>query len=177
MRLRPLAPTDRDAVRRWMADLEVIRFTVLVPGPEYAPVRPYTPAAADRYLRTLTHDPKRRSFAVLVGARHVGNVGLKELDVSRGSAECFIEIGEHDLRGVGVGTQAMRLLLEETFGALGLREVTLGVFEFNEPARRLYERLGFRYQGTYGWHWAGARFWQVLEMRLTREEWSSRAPG
>jgi RimJ/RimL family protein N-acetyltransferase len=171
VRLRRLSAADRSAVRRWMADPAVIRFTVLVPGPEYGPVQPYTAAAADRYLRTLTDDPRRRSFAVLAGERHVGNVGLRELDVSHGTAECFIELGEHEARGAGIGTKAMRLLLEDTFLSLGLREVTLGVFEFNAPARRLYERLGFHYDDTYASHWAEGRFWQVLEMRLTREEW------
>lgn len=175
--LRALSSADRDAVRRWMADPELIRFTVLVPGPEYAPVRPYSPLAADRYLRTLTRDPRRRSFAVTYGARHVGNVGLKELNLERGVGECFIEIGERDVRGRGVGAEAMTLLLDYAFEDLGLSEVNLGVFEFNDPARRLYERLGFRYQGTYGWHWAGGRFWQVLEMAVRRGEWRERAPG
>jgi RimJ/RimL family protein N-acetyltransferase len=174
VRLRPLDEGDRLAVRRWMADPEVIRFTVLVPGPEYAPVSPYPPAAADRYLQTLMGDPGRRSFAILLDERHVGNVGLKELDLERGVAECFIEVGERELHGLGVGRRAMELLLEHAFLGLGLDEITLGVFEFNQPARALYERLGFTYVGTYGWHWAGGRFWHVEEMALSREAWLAR---
>lgn len=175
VRLRPLDEGDRLAVRRWMADPDVIRFTVLVPGPEYAPVRPYPPAAADRYLKTLTGDPTRRSFAILVDERHVGNVGLKELDLPRGAAECFIEIGERALRGHGVGRRAMELLLDYAFVELALDEITLGVFEFNQPARALYQRLGFRYVGTYGWHWAAGRFWHVEELALSRDAWRTRA--
>lgn len=176
VRLRPLQEDDRFAVRRWMADPDVIRFTVLVPGPEYAPVRPYSAAAADRYLKTLMRDPTRRSFAILVDERHVGNVGLKELDLAHQTAECFIEIGERELHGLGVGRRAMELLLEHAFLGLELVELTLGVFEFNEPARALYERLGFTYVGTYGWHWAGGRFWHVEEMALGRDEWQARQP-
>lgn len=173
VRLRPLRVEDRPAVRRWMSDPDVIRFTVLVPGPEYAPVRPYPAAAADRYLKTLMSDPRRRSFAVLEGERHVGNVGLKELDLAAGVGECFIEIGERDVRGHGVGQRAMELLLEHAFEDLQLREVTLGVFEFNGPARALYRRLGFGYVGTYGWHWAEGQFWHVQQLTLTREEWDA----
>lgn len=174
VRLRPLDERDRLAVRRWMADPDVIRFTVLVPGPEYSPVRPYAPAAADRYLKTLMGEHTRRSFAILLDERHVGNVGLKELDLARGTAECFIEIGEADVRGLGVGRRAMELLLGHAFEELGLDEITLGVFEFNQPARALYRRLGFTYIGTYGWHWAGGRFWHVEELALTRADWLRR---
>ena len=33
--LRPLRMTDKFAIRRWMADRNVIDFTVVVPGPAY----------------------------------------------------------------------------------------------------------------------------------------------
>lgn len=169
--LRALSVMDRPSVRRWMSDPAVIRFTVLVPGPEYGPVQPYPPAAADRYLRTLVDDPSRRSFAVLLDGRHVGNVGLKELDLGRRDAECFIEIGEESARRAGVGTHAMRTLLRYAFGELDLLRVRLGVFEFNEPALRLYRRLGFSEDGLYGWHYAQGRFWRVLHMSLEGDAW------
>jgi RimJ/RimL family protein N-acetyltransferase len=171
VRLRHLTPLDRPAVRRWMRDPEVIRYTVLVPGPEYGPVRPYTPAAADRYLRTLIEDEQRRSFAVLLDGRHVGNVGLKELDLSRREAECFIEIGELTARRSGVGSEAMAMLLAYAFDELDLARVRLGVFEFNEPALRLYRRLGFGEDGLYGWHYAQGRFWRVRQMSLGDAAW------
>ncbi len=174
VRLRALEHADQPAIRRWMADPDVIRFTVLVPSSEYSPVRPYAPAAADRYLKTLIAERTRRSFAILVDDRHVGNVGLKELDLGKGHGECFIEIGEPDVRGHGVGTRAMELLLEHAFLQLGMNEVTLGVFEFNHPARALYRRLGFAYVGTYGWHWADGQFWHVQQLTITRAEWQAR---
>jgi RimJ/RimL family protein N-acetyltransferase len=162
--LRPLTMEDRFGVRRWMSDERVIRFTVLVPGPEYAPANPYSAVAADRYLRTLIHDPARRSFAITLDGVHVGNVGLKDLDELHGRSECFIEIGDENARGRGVGVQAMRELMRYAYGDLGLHALRLGVFEFNTPAIRLYERLGFERAGNYGWHWADQRFWEVLAM-------------
>lgn len=169
--LRMLTTSDRAAIRRWMADPALIRFTVLVPGPEYGPVTPYAPAAADRYLETLVMDPGRRSFAICVDGRHVGNVGLKEYDPLRATAECFIEIGERDARGGGVGTAAMSALLDVAFDQMELVSVRLGVFEFNLPAIRLYRRLGFVDDGRYGWHWADGRYWEVHAMIVTPEQW------
>jgi RimJ/RimL family protein N-acetyltransferase len=172
VRLRPLRMADAPRVRRWMADLAVIRFTVVVPGPEYGPVEPYAPAEADRYLEVLVRDPSRLSFAIELDGAHVGNVGLKEYDPRRPTAECFIELGE--ARGRGVGHAAMRLLLDDAFGRLRLERVRLGVFEFNAPARRLYRKLGFVDDGAYGSHWAERRFWRVLAMRLDRAAWTAR---
>jgi RimJ/RimL family protein N-acetyltransferase len=171
--LRRLQIGDREAIRRWMADPSLIRFTVLVPGPEYGPVLPYPHDAADRYLETLVADPTRRSFAVELDGHHVGNIGLKEYDPSRPSTECFIEIGERGLRGAGVGHCAMHLLLDLAFHQLRLEEVRLGVFEFNHPALRLYRRLGFADAGRYGWHWAEGRYWEVLAMTMRADRWAA----
>jgi RimJ/RimL family protein N-acetyltransferase len=172
--LRPLSMRDAPAVRRWMADPAVIRFTVVVPGPEYGPLEPYTAQEADHYLDTLVNDATRKSFAIELDGLHVGNVGLKDYRPPSRVAECFIEIGERAVRGKGVGTRAMRLLLDVAFERLALLQVRLGVFEFNTPAIRLYRSLGFLDDGRYGWHYADGRFWDVNAMELDRDTWRSR---
>lgn len=172
--LRPLQVSDAPIVRQWMTDPAVIRYTVVVPGPEYGPLQPYSSDEADVYLETLVHDPSRLSFAIEVDGRHVGNVGLKDYVPGSGEAECFIEIGEKRVRGHGVGSAAMSMLLERAFGTLGLERLRLGVFEFNRPAIALYRRLGFVDDGHYGWHYAEGRFWQVNAMLLERRHWRAR---
>lgn len=172
--LRPLRMSDAARIRKWMADLAVIKFTVVVPGPEYGPLAPYTADEADQYLETLVKDPARRSYAIEVRApseiapRHVGNVGLKDFHPGRAEAECFIELGEKAARGHGVGHRAMKMLLDVAFDELMLDCVRLGVFEFNAPAIALYRRLGFVDDGRYGWHYADGRFWDVNAMSLDR---------
>jgi RimJ/RimL family protein N-acetyltransferase len=168
VRLRPLQPSDRVRVRRWMADPELLRFTVQVPGPGYLPVRPYLPAEADRYLHEMATAPDRQAFAIELDGEHVGNVGLKRIDRQQRSAECFIEIGEGWARGRGVGRRAMQLLMEHAFGALGLERLWLGVFEFNRAAIRLYQALGFGPAAAYGEHHVAGRVYRVLGMQLRR---------
>ena len=165
--------SDAGRVRRWMADMAVIRFTVVVPGPEYGPLQPYTADEADQYLETLVRDPSRKSFAIELDGAHVGNVGLKDYAPGRSEAECFIELGEKAARGRGVGTCAMIMLLDVAFDTLRLERVRLGVFEFNRPATKLYESLGFVDDGRYGWHFADGRFWDVNAMALDRHTWTS----
>lgn len=46
-------------------------------------------------------------------------------------------------RGKGYGREMVRLALQYARLCLGLDFVTLGVYDCNEPARRLYEAEGF----------------------------------
>jgi RimJ/RimL family protein N-acetyltransferase len=172
--LRPLRASDKFAVRRWMADFDVIGFTVVVPGPDYGPIEPYDHASADRYLDLLIREPDRRSFAIIVDGAHVGNVGLKHIDLGRGTAECFIEIGEVAMRRRGVGAQAMGLMLDVAFSALRLDRVRLGVFEFNDGAIALYRKLGFVDDGALGEHWVDGRTYVVRAMCLDAAAWRAR---
>jgi [ribosomal protein S18]-alanine N-acetyltransferase len=52
-----------------------------------------------------------------------------------------------ELRGRGLGTQLLEGVIAEA-AHLGAIEVTLEVRESNEPARRLYEKAGFRRDGV-----------------------------
>jgi len=176
VRLRPLRLTDSTRVRRWMASVDVIRFTVVVPSPDHGPVEPYGPDDADRYLEALVRDPRRRSYAIELDGEHVGNVGLKDYEPGAEEAECFIEIGEDFARGHGVGTRAMVALLDHCFTVLRLARVRLGVFEFNDAALQMYRRLGFVEDGLYGAHHAEGRSWKVLSMCLEAAHWQALRP-
>ena len=173
VRLRPLRLSDRVAVRRWMADPAVINFTVVVPGPEYGPVEPYDTASADQYLDVLVKAPDRRSFAIVVDGAHVGNVGLKSIDLQARTSECFIEIGETSQRRRGAGAAAMSLLLDVAFDELGLTEVRLGVFEFNAAAIALYRRIGFVDDGQLGTHYLRGRYHAINAMRIDAAMWAA----
>lgn len=157
-----------------MVDPAVVAFTVLVPGPQYEPAGSGGIESADRYFAELLCEPARLSFAIELDGVHVGNTGLKAVDRARGTAECFIEIGEQHARRKGVATRAMASLLDLAFAKLGLSRVTLGVFEFNAPAIGLYTRLGFRMAGHYGWHYADGRFHEVLAMGIQDDVWRTK---
>lgn len=59
----------------------------------------------------------------------------------------YLGIGvKSDYRGIGIGTQVMKVLIEESRKA-GLKVLVLDHFETNKTARRLYEKMGFRETG------------------------------
>jgi diamine N-acetyltransferase len=75
----------------------------------------------------------------------VGVCGIDSIDHHFARADLGIFLGRR--RGTGLGTDAVRLGLDWAFNMLGLRNVMLETYEFNEQARRAYERAGFRLIG------------------------------
>lgn len=81
-----------------------------------------------------------------------------------GTAWIGINIGEKSARHKGIGHDAMRYI-ETEIRLHGLGRIELGVFEFNENARHLYEKVGYKEIGriedfTY---WNG-KMWQDIRM-------------
>jgi RimJ/RimL family protein N-acetyltransferase len=72
----------------------------------------------------------------------VGVCGLEGIDHNFSRCEFGIWVGPR--RGEGIGTDATRLALEWAFTIIGLHNVLLETYEFNEQAIRAYERAGFK---------------------------------
>jgi len=74
---------------------------------------------------------------------------------------------DEQARGGGVGTRLLRTAIEAARDT-GMRAVTLEVVDTNEPARALYERLGFRCVRTQrsGWLTAQSGYQAIRYMRL-----------
>jgi diamine N-acetyltransferase len=102
----------------------------------------------------------------------VGVCDLENIDHHFSRAELGIFLGRR--RGTGIGTDATRLALDWAFNMLGLRNVMLETFEFNEQARRAYERAGFRMIGPRrdAVHALGRR-WDSLLMDATADDFDS----
>ncbi len=110
----------------------------------------------DEAYSTITCEGVRRDLETIASRDHVFTVVDRSTDRPIGrcllfavnlvdrTAEAGIFIGEKDCWGRGLGTEAMRLLLDYAFSLLNLRSVMVGVFDFNERAMATYRRLGFR---------------------------------
>jgi RimJ/RimL family protein N-acetyltransferase len=169
--LRPLAKSDNINVCRWMISSYILQHSFVIPGPKSLPNDFATKDYAFRYFDMLLSDPKRLSFAIVIGNVHIGNIGLKEICPKEMTAECFIEIGDAFYRGQGFGSSAMKQLLNIAF-CHKLTRVDLDVLEFNFPALKVYDRLGFVKTGQSGWHYDEfGQYWQVLRMSIKKRDW------
>jgi diamine N-acetyltransferase len=72
----------------------------------------------------------------------VGVCGLEGIDHNFSRAEYGVFLGRR--RGSGIGADATRLALDWAFTILGLHNVMLESYAFNDQAIRAYQRAGFR---------------------------------
>lgn len=77
----------------------------------------------------------------------VGFVSLAEVQFKNRNAKLGIGIPWEGYRGLGYGKEALELILAFAFDHLGLHKVRLSVHSYNEPAIRLYEKVGFIREG------------------------------
>ncbi len=125
------------------------------------------------WLVAQSADPANRFWLVYRTDEHrpIGVASLTEIDPAAGTATFRILIGASRDRGGGLGTEAARLVLDHGFGTLGLREIGLTVFGYNEAGLRLYRRLGFRETDRQPMRRDrdGTR-WDTIRMTLARTE-------
>lgn len=102
----------------------------------------------------------------------IGFVELGEINWINGDSWVGIGLGERNYWGNGYGTDAMRVILRYAFQELNLHRVSLGFFEYNERARRSYEKAGFSIEGRVrGEVLRQGRRWDTFIMGILREEW------
>lgn len=81
------------------------------------------------------------------GMRLVGNCSLFDIDHATGTAELGIIIGEKDCWNRGYAMETVALLARYAFEVLGLGNVILHVYDFNERAIAAYRKAGFHEVG------------------------------
>ena len=153
---------------RWFTDLRTTR-TLLMSSP-------IGEAAEERWFeQTLDAHGRDRWFFVICRReddRPVGSIDLHEVNLRSGSASLGIAIGDPDDTAHGYGGDALRTLLGFGFDQLRLERIELDVYDFNERARRLYERVGFVHEGTLRRAlFRDGAFHDVHRMAILRDEW------
>lgn len=155
---------------KWENDLEL---SVLTGDP----VRPMTPEAIDKlYERHASDSPDHAGFVIYerAGMRPIGTIGLISINHQHRTAELGVGIGEHDCWGRGLGSEATRLMLDYGFNVLGLHNVMLRVFSYNERAIRAYQKVGFKEIGRRRESQRiGARAYDVVLMDCVASEFGA----
>ncbi len=102
----------------------------------------------------------------------VGQVGLYKIDHRIRSAEFAIMVGVPELWGTGLGTLITHLVLAHGFKNLNLNRIYLELLETNERAMKLYEKVGFKFEGRRRQaQFKHGRYLDVIEMGLLANEY------
>ena len=134
----------------------------------------YNPAAVieagqDEWASTF-EDPSHTILSIYSDDEHIGEFHVA-IEEAWGDGQISILIGRKDLWHKGYGTATMRAGLDLCFGQLGLYRVWVDVPEYNTWARRMFDRLGFKHEGTLrkSRPHEGARFDSVVMGMLSTE--------
>lgn len=100
-----------------------------------------TKVASGEVVQFIIHDKE--------SGLDVGSVYLRDINPIHESAEFGIFIGEDEARGRGIGSEAAALICDYGFDTLKLHRISLRLLGTNAAARRSYEKVGFRHEGTF----------------------------
>jgi RimJ/RimL family protein N-acetyltransferase len=106
-------------------------------------------AQTEQWLASRAEQHDRADWAVLrrSDGAFLGEAVLNDYDPDNASVNYRIWLAGPHAYGNGYGTEATRLVLDYALGPAGLHRVSLGVFDFNPRARRVYEKCGFQLEG------------------------------
>lgn len=83
---------------------------------------------------------------------HIGNIKLEVQDKKAMVADLGLLLGNKNYWGKGIGYEACKLAIQYGFNELKFHKIYLAVYENNPNAKRLYEKLGFKLEGTLRKH-------------------------
>ncbi|MCY3748270.1 MAG: GNAT family protein [Chloroflexi bacterium] len=163
LRLRPLTPDDLPLLMRWLADPEVQAF--------YGRPPKSVAEAHDSYL--VAEDAPCWRFVIEAQGRAVGEIQYYHPYLNeRWSAGIDIFIGEPGDRNRGLGTEAVRTLLQHLFEVKGVNRVTIGPEPANRRAIRSYEKTGFQPDGVIRRSYQVDDRWvDAVHMTILDDEW------
>jgi aminoglycoside 6'-N-acetyltransferase len=146
--LRPLAESDFPALARWLSDPRVLEwvygrdeaFDLAKVAKEFGP------------LMRGEEDPRFRAQIIECDGRAAGYVQTYpvakasdyELDDATDVWGADLFLGEPELWGRGLGTEALRIAAADVFRECGARSVVIDPRVENGRAIRSYEKAGFR---------------------------------
>lgn len=124
------------------------------------------------WLERIRNDKNSRRFAIEADTgAYIGNIGLYDINWIDRMSGFGIFIGDPRFRGGGYATDASFALLRFAFHELGLNRLWLTVLTGNDPARKLYEKLGFSPEGVLKKHnFRGGAFHDELVMGLLSKD-------
>ncbi len=165
---------DIDTLAQWYADSEFLRLF------DTSTACPLPRERLQHYIVSKQNSATDFVFAVrrIGETAMLGYVELVNIEWNNGVGQVGIGIGDPALRGKGYGREALTLLLDFAFTELNLYRVQLQVIAYNVCAIHLYEKLGFRREGTLRAyvHRDGVRY-DLYLYGLLRPEWEAQRRG
>lgn len=151
--------------RDWINDLEVSQFIT-----HFGNILTQE-AEEDWYRAQAESDEPTFTIHHLPDDKPIGNCGIHNIDRCNDHGEMGILLGEKEYWDRGLGTEAVRLITDFGFAAVGLHGISLSVKSFNKRARRVYEKVGYQVAGKVrDLYKIDGSYYDEIIMDILREE-------
>lgn len=144
--LRKLDQSDLERTWQWIHNPDIF-FPIGV----HVPV---SKTAQQRWFTELDASTSKIVFAICMKEddSHVGNVSLDLIDYRHRNARLSVFVAVPKLRGEGIGTRAIQLLIQYAFHYMNLHRLYCKTTAGNDNVLRFYEKLGFKIEGQLREH-------------------------
>ena len=168
--LRPAEREDIPLFVQWLTDARTTRTLALRSPLSLALEEGWFARLLEQHGRDIWHFVICRAD----DDRPVGALDFHDIQLVNGSASVGIVIGDPADTNRGYGSDALRALLGFGFGELRLERIWLDVYDYNDRARHVYERVGFVDEGTLRHAlWRDGHFHDVHRMAILRADWEA----
>lgn len=134
--------------------------------------RPINLTQQKDFFENVVSSEKPITLAITDESGIVGIISLEESDKEIQVAKIGIWIAEA-YHSNGYGTEAVELITDYGFNELGIHRIYAHVYEGNEASRRIWEKLGFKNEGTLREHiFRKGRFEDADIYGVLKHEWS-----
>ncbi len=144
--LRPIELTDvNENYLSWLNDEDVMQ-GIATSG--------YNIEKLTQYVNEKIKNKSIAFFAICdnITNQHIGNVKIDFFDEKTNISEIGLLIGNKNYWGKGIGYEACKLAINYGFNTMNLRKIYLAVYENNLNAKKIYDKLGFKLEGTLRKH-------------------------
>lgn len=167
VRLRPFKRQDAGKILPWLSD-ERIMAMWSAGHFEY-------PLTEAQILARLEETELAEDAWVMAGLDEqgevIGHLYMRKADYEKNSLHLGFIVVDDTRRGQGLGQQMLEKAVRYAFDILGVRRVTLGVFDSNPRAHACYEKVGFRdeyvEERAYDFH---GEIWNCQMMAIERKD-------
>jgi diamine N-acetyltransferase len=168
-KLRPLQKQDLTTFHVWRDDIELRGLVMMHPYP-------VTIEHDSEWLDKMINSTDNTQIVFAIESKSdgmlAGYIHLKSIDMLHRHAFLGIIIGSPAHRHMGLGSEAVNLMLKYGFDFLGLEKISLDVISMNEAAMKLYAKVGFKAEGVFRRHFFfQGTYHDVTRLAVLREEW------
>lgn len=144
VRLSAIEKDDITEFTKWYNDTSFMRNYDVISAV------PLSSEEIEEMIKDIRGSKDKNIFAIrnIESGEFIGVTGFENILWNNGTALIYIGIGNKKYRGMGIGKEAMELAMEFGFEEFNFHRIYLTVIEYNLPAIKLYESLGFIREGT-----------------------------